>query len=79
MQNTLSILSQYFCLILFLILIVTVFTIYLSNLVELFIVCCSGASLPSFCTFIQFLILIYYYYAIMFKLLLQHQDASSTH
>lgn len=36
---------------------VTVLTIYLSNLVELFILCCSGASLLSFCTFIQFLFL----------------------
>lgn len=36
---------------------VTVLTIYLSYLVELFILCCSGASLPSFCTFIQFLFL----------------------
>lgn len=41
---------------------VTVLTIYLSKMVELFILSYRGASLLSFCTFIQFLILIYYYY-----------------
>lgn len=61
MQNTLSNLLQQFCLIIFLFIIVAAFTIYSRNLVELFIVRCSGASLLSFCTFIQFLILIYYY------------------
>lgn len=41
---------------------VTVLTIYLSKMVELFILSCRGASLLSFCTFILFLILLYYYY-----------------
>lgn len=56
MWNTLPILSLYFLLITILVF-VTVLTIYLSYLVELFILCCSGASLLSFCTFIQFLFL----------------------
>lgn len=45
---------------------VTVLTIYLNKMVELFILSCKGASLLSFCTFIQFLIRIYYYYWLLF-------------
>lgn len=53
-ENLTNFINIYFFLIPILVF-VTVLTIYLSNLVELFILCCSGASLLSFCTFIQFL------------------------
>lgn len=73
----LPVLSQF--LIIPILVFVTVLTIYLSDLVELFILCCSGASLLSFLYFYTVFNLICFYCTVLFKLFLSYQDASSTH